>query len=46
MKELFVELLEVLVAMCFVQVFVGVPLELWLLAECRVGVAVRAPPLQ
>ncbi len=43
------ELLEMLVEvveMYFVLVIVGVPWALWLLVGCRVGVAVRAPPLQ
>ncbi len=44
-KELF-EMLEAVVAKYFVLAFVGVPLVLWLLAGCRVGVAARAPPLQ
>ena len=40
--EVFMKLFEVVV----VQVFLDVPLVLWLLEGCRVRVAVRAPPLQ
>jgi hypothetical protein len=46
-EVLIVKLFEVFAFMVnFVQVFLDVPLVLWLLEGCRVRVAARAPPLQ